>query len=252
MTELGIEHVLVAGLATLLIALVKGAFGGGFGLVGIPLLSLVMDPLSAGAIIAPLFIPMDIVALKYFPPRTWSRPDIKVLVPAMLVGTMVGAALISVLDIRLVSITISTVALLFALHWYLGGQQLAAAPRKVWHGLLAGSVSGFTSLVAHSGGPPLAIYLLRLGLSKEVYVGTNTIYFIIVNLIKLWPWLWVGKPTAAMWTLVAICTPVAMGGVWLGWKLHTRLDQRRMYQGCYLLLVLASSKLLWDGLKGYI
>jgi len=47
---------------------------GGFGLVGIPLLSLTMDPISAGAIIAPLLIPMDLVALRYFPPRTWSKP----------------------------------------------------------------------------------------------------------------------------------------------------------------------------------
>ena len=74
MTELGIEHVLVTGLSTLLIAVVKGAFGGGFGLVGIPLMSLVMDPISAGAIVAPLFIPMDVMALRYFPPRTWSAP----------------------------------------------------------------------------------------------------------------------------------------------------------------------------------
>ena len=252
MTELGLEHIAVAGLATLLIALVKGAYGGGFGLIGIPLLSMVMDPISAGAIIAPLFIPMDIAALRYFPPRTWSRPDIKVLVPGMLMGTALGAALLSVLDIRLVSITISAVALAFAVHWYIGGQKVAIAPRVAWHGVLAGTISGFTSLVAHSGGPPLAVYLLRLGLSKEVYVGTNTIYFIIVNFIKLWPWLYVGSPTRAMWLLIGICTPIAMLGVWLGWQLHQRLDQRKMYQGCYALLVLSSSKLLWDGLKGFL
>ncbi len=252
MTELGIDNILAAGFATLLIALVKGAFGGGFGLVGIPLLSLTMDPITAGAIMAPLFIPMDLVALRYFPPRTWSKPDIKVLVPTMILGTAIGAALLTVLDTRLVSIAISLVALAFAAHWYLGGQQLAAAPRKLWHGMLAGTVSGITSLLAHSGGPPLAVYLLRLGLAKEVYVGTNTIYFIIVNAIKVWPWLYVGRPTAAMWMLIAICTPIAMLGVWLGWLVHTRLDQRRMYQGCYLLLVLSSTKLLWDGIRGFM
>lgn len=252
MTELGIEHVLVAALATLLIALVKGAFGGGFGLVGIPLLSLVMDPISAGAIIAPLFIPMDLVALRYFPPRTWSKPDVKILVPTMIVGTAIGTVMLAALDRRLVSISISIVALAFAFQWFAGGQKLVTAPRKVWHAALAGTVSGFTSLVAHSGGPPLAIYLLRLGLPKEVYVGTNTIYFIIVNAIKVWPWLYLGKPNAAMWTLIAICTPVAMLGVWLGWLVHTRLDQRKMYLGCYILLVLSSAKLLWDGVRGYM
>src|SRR5262245_61175695 len=100
MSELGFENILVTGLATLLIAFVKGAFGGGFGLVGIPLLSLVMDPISAGAILAPLFIPMDLMALRYFPPRTWSKPDITVLVPTMIVGTLVGAMVMSALDTR--------------------------------------------------------------------------------------------------------------------------------------------------------
>src|SRR5687768_3020259 len=38
-----------------LIAFVKGAFGGGFAIAGIPLLSLVMDPIEAGTLLAPLF-----------------------------------------------------------------------------------------------------------------------------------------------------------------------------------------------------
>ena len=251
MTELGVEHVAAAGLATLLIAFVKGAFGGGFGLVGIPMLSLVMDPISAGAIVAPLFIPMDVIALRYFPPRTWSKPDINILIPTMIIGIGLGTLMLSLLDTRLVSVAIAVVALAFAAQWYAGGQRMTAAPRVGWHGAVAGTVSGITTMVAHSGGPPLAVYLLRLGLAKEVYVGTTTIYFLIGNAIKLWPWLYLGSPTRAMWLLIAICTPVAMLGVWLGWRLHTHLDQRKMYQGCYALLVLSSVKLLWDGLRGF-
>ena len=34
----------------------KGSFGGGFAIIGIPLLALVMDPLTAGALLAPLFV----------------------------------------------------------------------------------------------------------------------------------------------------------------------------------------------------
>lgn len=252
MTELGIEHVLAGGVATLLIALVKGAFGGGFGLIGIPLLSLTMDPISAGAIIAPLFIPMDLVALRYFPPRTWSKPDIVILVPTLIAGIALGTAMLALLDARLVSIGIAVVALAFSAQWYAGGQRIVAAPRKGWHAAIAGTVSGITTMVAHSGGPPLAVYLLRLGLAKEVFVGTATIFFLFGNFFKLWPWLYLGQPTAAMWTLIAICTPIAMFGVWLGWRIHKHLDQRRMYQGCYALLVLASIKLLWDGVRGYM
>ena len=44
------------------IAFMKGGFGGGFA-IGIPLLALVMDPLTAGALLAPLFVAMDLCAL---------------------------------------------------------------------------------------------------------------------------------------------------------------------------------------------
>ena len=54
-----------------------------------------------------------------------------------------------------------------------------------------------------------------------------------------------------MWTLIAICVPVAVIGVWVGWRMHQYLDQRRLYQGCYAILVLTSLKLLWDGVRGY-
>lgn len=252
MTEVELAHVLSAVAATSLIAFVKGAFGGGFGLVGIPLLSLTMDPITAGAVIAPLFIPMDLVALRYFPPRTWSWPEIRVLVPALVVGIGLGTLALTVLDSRLVAIVVAVVALGFAAQWYAGGQQVVKQPRNNWLAALAGTASGVTTMVVHSGAPPLAVYLLRLGLAKEMYVGTTTIYFTCGNIIKVWPWLIIGRPTAAMWTIIAICIPIAFAGVWVGWQLHRHLDQRRLYQACYALLVVASLKLLWDGVAGYV
>jgi len=39
-----------------LIAFMKGAFSGGIAIIGIPLLALVMHPLRAGALLAPLFV----------------------------------------------------------------------------------------------------------------------------------------------------------------------------------------------------
>jgi len=73
-----------------LIAFMKGAFGGGFAIVGIPLLSFVMEPLAAGALLAPLFVLMDLFALRYWKPSTWSKPDLKLLVPALVVGIWLG------------------------------------------------------------------------------------------------------------------------------------------------------------------
>src|SRR5438128_2291549 len=84
---------------------------------------------------------------------------------------------------------------------------------------------GFAIMVAHSGGPPLAMYLLPLGLSKEVYAGTTSMFFTIGNMVKAGPWLAVGDLSAGFWLLMAICMPASFLGVWIGWKLHRRLDQ---------------------------
>jgi uncharacterized protein len=60
----------VTALGIFVIGFMKGAFGGGFAIIGIPLLSLVMDPLAAGALMAPMLLAMDLVALRYWKPST--------------------------------------------------------------------------------------------------------------------------------------------------------------------------------------
>jgi uncharacterized membrane protein YfcA len=77
--ELTVTTILVAFAGVFLICFMKGAFGGGFSIVGIPLLSFVMDPVTAGGLLAPLFIAMDLFALRYWKPSTWSKPDLVLL-----------------------------------------------------------------------------------------------------------------------------------------------------------------------------
>ena len=125
-------------------------------------------------------------------------------------------------------------------------------PRSSPKAIGAGLTSGITTMVAHSGGPPLAMYLLPLGLSKEIYAGTTSLFFTVGNATKAVPWLLLVKPTADIWTLMAVCLLAIPTGVWLGWRLHGMLDQRQVYRACYGLLVVAALKLLWDGVSGYL
>ena len=53
----------------------------------------------------------------------------------------------------------AAVTLIFVGLWLVGGTQVKIRP--------SGLASGITTMMAHSGGPPLAMYLLPLGLSKE-------------------------------------------------------------------------------------
>jgi uncharacterized membrane protein YfcA len=251
-TSADLLTLLVAELGVFITAFMKGAFGGGFAIIGIPMLSLVMDPIAAGGLLAPLFLLGDGFALRYWRPSTWSKPDLLRLVPAMILGIAIGYATLSLLDRRLVAIAMAAITLAFAAHWFFGGGQVVVRPRSTPLALAAGAASGVTTMVAHAGGPPLALYLLRLGLPKAVYAGTTSAYFMIANIFKTGPWLLVAQPTADLWLMIALCAPAVPLGVWAGWRLHQLLDQRQMYRACYGLLVVTALKLLWDGVKDFL
>jgi uncharacterized membrane protein YfcA len=250
--ELTIATILVAFAAVFLIAFMKGAFGGGFSIVGIPLLSFVMDPVSAGGMLAPLFIAMDLFALRYWKPSTWSRPDLARLVPGLLVGIAAGYLLFRVLDHRAISIVMAVITLTFVGLWLVSGAKQTTRERSTPKAITAGVASGVTTMVAHSGGPPLAMYLLPLGLSKEVYAGTTSLFFTVGNATKAVPWLLLVRPTGSVWVLMGVCLFAIPDGVVSGWRLHANLDQRQIYRACYGLLVVTAIKLLWDGISGYL
>lgn len=242
------EAVIVIGLGVFIIAFTKGAFGGGFAVIGIPFLSLAMSPLEAGVLLAPLFIFMDMCALYYWRPQTWSGKDLIRLVPALLLGIGTGYLFIEMVDARLVAIAIAAITLAFAAHWWLtrrSAEEIAISTRLA---PLAGFASGITTMIAHSGGPPLAVYLLRRNLGNALYAGTTSIFFTIGNLVKLVPWLYVGQHEQVSWDRFLVGAAFVPVGVFIGWLVHSRIDQKQLAQILYSLLVVVSLKMLWSAL----
>ena len=250
--ELTAATILVAFAGVFLICFMKGAFGGGFSIIGIPMLSVVMDPVTAGGLLAPLLIAMDLFALRYWKPSTWSKPDLMLLLPGLAIGIGLGYLLFRVLDHRAIAILMAAITLIFVSLWFVTGATVTIRPRSSPKAIAAGVASGITTMVAHSGGPALAMYLLPLGLRKEVYAGTTSLFFTVGNAAKAVPWLLLVKPTENIWILMAVCLLAIPAGVWLGWRLYGRLNQRQLYRVCYGLLVVTALKLLWDGVSGYV
>ena len=146
----------------------------------------------------------------------------------------------------------AVVTLIFVGLWFVSDPNVTIRPRSSPKAVAAGLASGVTTMVAHSGGPPLAMYLLPLGLKKEVYAGTTSLFFTVGNATKAVPWLLLVRPVGNVWIVMAVCMLAIPTGVWLGWRLHGRLDQQQIYRACYGLLVVTALKLLWDGVYGYL
>ena len=240
--------------AVFLMAFGKGAVGGGLAVLGVPLLALVIDPITATIMMAPLVSAMDPFGIWAFPPRTWSWRDIAWLAPGMLIGLLLGAVFFISVDPRLVALGIAVVTLWFTVRWFLRDRNAppVGAPVNPPKALVCGTASGFTTFIAHGGNPPLAIYLLPRGLSKGAYAGTLTALFTLSNTVKLGLYVWLARhQSEALWWAVVLMPAVPIG-VWAGKLLHNRLAEDRLYLFCYLLVAVTGLKLLVDSVRALL
>lgn len=244
---------LIGGTTIFLIAASKGAFGGGAASLGVPLLSFIVDPIAAAIIVAPLVSLMDMFTLRSFGPSTWSKPDLRHLLPGLLLGIAVGWLFFKQINHHVVALVIGLISLSFALHWFWKKrvqQEAPAIPVSPRLALLAGTVSGFTTFVAHAGGPPVAMYLIRRQLDKSRFVGTTTAFFTIGNLIKLGPYglMIAARPDCA--AAVLLLAPTVPLGVWLGQKLHKHLSYNAIMLIMNTVLILGGARLIWQAFRG--
>ncbi len=235
-----------------MVGLSKGGFGGGLGTLAVPVLSLVIDPRLAAAVLLPILCAMDLVSLWMFR-GTWDRRNLKIILPAALVGIAAGALTFRYMDANMIRLLVGIMALYFVGH-YLWGRYLLqrAKPQAVnrLRGSFWGGVSGYASYIAHAGGPPISVYLLPQHMHKTRFVGTTVAFFAIVNYLKLVPYAWFGQLNAGALTTSLMLLPLAPLGVWLGVFLHRRVSDRGFYIMCYGLLFFAGIKLIIEGGTG--
>lgn len=236
--------------AVLLFGISKGGFGAGLGTLAVPLMALVISPIQAAAILLPLLCLMDIVSLWQYR-RKWIWPELTVLLPGSLLGIGVGTILFEYMSASVIRLIVGTVAVSFTVHYWLSVRGRSASsltdfPRPV--GTFFGAITGFTSFVAHAGGPPINMYLLRRPLNRTDFVATTVLFFAVVNYVKLIPYTWLGQlATGNLMTSLAL-SPLAPIGVLIGVYLHKRVSDRFFFAFVYLLLFAVGLRLIYDGL----
>ncbi|MDJ0653219.1 MAG: sulfite exporter TauE/SafE family protein [Xanthomonadales bacterium] len=241
---------LLAGISAVLIfGVSKGGFGGGLGIVAVPLLSLVMSPVQAAAVLLPVLCIMDLYGLWLYRGQ-WDRPNLRVLVLGAALGIAVGAVTFRYFDGDSLRLLIGCIALWFTLDYWLrrGGRQAKPREYSALRGGLSGAVGGFTSFVAHAGAPPVSMYLLPLRLPRTLFVGTTVALFAVVNYLKLIPYAWLGQFPVDNLKASLLLMPFGLLGIWLGAWLHHRISDEQFYRVCYGFLLLVAIRLVWDGL----
>lgn len=240
----------VAVLAVFIVALSKSGLVGSLGLVGVPLLSLVMPARDAAGMMLPLLLVMDAIAVwTYRKDADWRI--LKIMLPGAFAGTVVGWVLWSFVSDAMVLLFVGILTLLFILDALLPLRKKLEGlpPSKPW-GTFWGGAAGFTSFISHTGGPPFQIYVLPQKLTPVTFSGTTAFFFAIVNTAKLVPYFFLGQLNVSNLTHAAMLAPLAVAGVIIGVWLVRRISVKRFYQLTYWLVFLLSLYIIYKGAMG--
>ena len=234
--------------AVTLAGISKGGFGGGLAFAGLLLITTVVPPVQAAAIMLPLLCLMDLVGAWVYR-RSWDRPNMVVLVPGALVGIALGTATFSLLDQVTLQFIVAALAVAFPLqHWLSGDRGMVTQPQSRPMGYFWGGVAGLTSFVIHMGGPATNIYLLPQRLPKTTLVATIVAFYAIVNYAKILPYAWLGLLSDENLTTAAVLAPLAVGGTVLGTRLQGWLSQAWVYRISYAMMFATGLKLGHDAI----
>lgn len=236
---------LVAGAAVILVGLAKGGFAG-LGAAAMPLLALVMDPVAGAGMLLPILMAQDVVSVWAFR-KDFDRRTLLLTVPGATVGIFAGWWLASAINADTVRGFVGVIALVFGSYRLLpvlGVQLRLAGPAPEWIGVVMGGVSGFTSQIAHAGGPPFQIWALSRNFPHLMFIGTSSIFFAIINWMKVPAYVALGQFNTENMTLTAIFMPLAIVSTLAGVKLVKHVSPERFNMIIQLLMVAVGMELI--------
>lgn len=213
------NFIIIVFVAALLIGLSKGGFGGPVPVSMLtPLMSLIMPAAQAVGIVLPLLLLGDVFALWIYW-KTWDPRYIRLMLPMAVVGIVIGSALLGALASQdmlfrriIGAFTLSVVIYKFISSWI---RSLTYEPRD-WHGYFVGWAAGFGSALANVGAPPFTAYMLLQKTNPTIFIGTTTLFFAIVNALKLPGVFITGALTPHQFASILWAAPVIPAGVWIG------------------------------------
>jgi uncharacterized protein len=242
--EFELTTVLYALFCLFLGGLVKGVVGLGLPLVSMPLLSFALPLKTAVALVlVPVFVTNTAQSFQggMFKPtfrRFWTA--MIVMIAALSVSAQ---ALVQIDERTLYTILGTTLILMTLTLRYRPSFQLE--PRQeLWAGPLAGALGGVLGGFTGIYGPPVMMYLASLRLKKAEFVAAVSQFFTAGNIgltIGLLSFGGAGLNELALSVAATIPTYI---GLWLGQRVHARLDESRFSAVLYVVYLATGASFL--------
>ena len=202
----------------------KGGVPGPFAMLAVPVMSFAMSPLQAAGILLPLLVIMDFSAI-YLYWKKWINKILKIIIPASIVGILFGTFTFKYTNEDQIRIMVGIISIIFVLVSFIQKSNSLLKPTKL-KGYFWSSIAGYTSFLIHAGNPPMNFYTLPLKLDKISFIGTLTMSFLVINVVKLIPYYYVGLLAPANLIVSLILLPLAFISVLIGYFIQKRIPEK--------------------------
>jgi uncharacterized protein len=167
-------------------------------------------------------------------------------------GMATAWLLAAYLSDALIRIIVGMIGLIFVAHTWLRRTNIEPQKKTAASGFGWGAVSGFTSFMTQGGGPPFQVHVLPQRLPKMTFVGTTTMFFTVVNLMKIGPYFMLNQFTPRNMATSLVLLPIAVAANFAGIWLVRRTPTELFYRIAYILLLIISLVLLWQGISAVL
>jgi uncharacterized membrane protein YfcA len=251
------------GLAVLITAVSKSGFGGGVGVLAIPLMVMIVGSKAMLGIILPVFIACDLLSnLHYFGEYDWGR--LRWLLPGAAVGVAAGTLVLWWMNKRPpqqfdrdMSLIIGAICLSVVLWqlYRLTGRELPTLPPHPASAVSVAFVAGAVSTLNNASGPIITVYLLQEKLEKRVLVGTMLLYTLIINTVKLPTYLYPIPPdhtglinsrtlADSIWFI-----PLIPIGTLIGAWMNRRIAEKPFAIVMYVATAITAAQMVWKSVQ---
>ena len=239
----------LASLAALFVGLSKGGLPT-IGMLGVPILSMVMPPMKAAVLLLPIYVISDMVSVWLYR-KHFSVVNLKILIPAGIFGVFVGWLTASYTSDAATKLLIGCIGVGFCLNTWLRKASATTQPADVPRGIFWGTLAGFTSFISHAGAPPFQVYVLPQRLPKVVFAGTATILFTFINAAKILPYQLLQPYSLSDLQHASVLVPAALVGTVAGAYLTKKIADAWFFRWVRIGLFAISVKLIADALSAW-
>ncbi len=255
------QYVLTAFFALMIMAVSKGGFGGGVGIISTPMMLYVAPANFVFGLWVPVLVVCDLATIHQYP-KEWNPRAFFRLAPGVLLGIVIVTLAVRALKAdenpeakkqleHFLRLVCGVVSLAFvALQYRPKGPENDEPWQPSWAvSLPTGLLAGITTMLANAAGPIVTMFLLPQKMEKRVFVGTCGRFYFIFNSIKI-PFAvlcaWTSWETLRYGAWMMLIGPL---GVVLGRWLNSRLSATWFEIFVRFSLVFAGAKLIYDGLQ---